>query len=418
VMVVVRGGPFSRSAYRPDAHTPPNFNADLCRSMRVAAAGRTAVVLQGSVVDPADAQRALDDGVADAIEMTRAQIADPRLVERLRRGDPRRVRPCILCNQACQVDDVRNPLVSCVGEPRSGYETEDEDVDRLSGEPSALSAMVVGAGVAGLECARVLASRGARVRIVDRAERPGGMCARVAVGHGRDRLSRLADWLADECRDSGVELEYGREATVELLDEAADAGDTVILATGSRAAPLAFAVHGGCPVTDAVDLLSSGTGVLPGGPVLVNDTVGGPVGVGVAEWLAAAGFAVDLVAPDPVAGTLLSRTGDLADANVRLERAGVRRRLRSRLREVHGATAVIEDVWTGERSELTCASVVDCGHRLPEDGLVCQRPELARAGDCVAPRTVLEAVLEGRRRALEALAGAGGERAGALQVVK
>ncbi len=69
--------------------------------------------------------------------------------------------------------------------------------------------------------------------------------------------------------------------------------------------------------------------------MLVHDPVGGPIGVGIAEWLAAAGFDVDLVTPDPVAGTLLSRTGDLADANVRLERAGVRRRLRSRLIEVH-----------------------------------------------------------------------------------
>ena len=46
------------------------------------------------------------------------------------------------------------------------------------------------------------------------------------------------------------------------------------------------------------------------------------------------------------------------------------------------------------------------------------RPNLARAGDCVAPRTVLEAVLEGRRRALEATAtGSGGVRAGALEAV-
>ena len=131
LLVVVRGGPFSRSAYRPDAHTPANFNRDLCRAIREAAAGRAPVVLQGSVVDPVDAQRALDDGVADAVEMTRAQIADPRLLAKVRSNDSNRVRPCILCNQACQVDDVRNPLVSCVGEPRSGHETEDDRCRRL-----------------------------------------------------------------------------------------------------------------------------------------------------------------------------------------------------------------------------------------------------------------------------------------------
>jgi mycofactocin system FadH/OYE family oxidoreductase 1 len=407
LLVVVRGGPFSRSAYRPDAHTPANFNRDLCRVMREAAAGRAPVVLQGSVVEPIDAQRALDDGVADAVEMTRAQIADPRLLAKVRANASSRVRPCILCNQACQVDDVRNPLVSCVGEPRSGHETEDTDVDASSDDRVDLAALVVGAGVAGLECARVLASRGARVRIVDASDRAGGMCTRTAVGAGRERLAALADWLVAECGVLGVDLELGHRATVGQLDEVTEAGGAVVLATGSRPAPIDFATDGSCPVIDAAELLSAGTGVLAQGSILVHDPVGGPVGVGIAEWLAAAGFEIDLVAPDPVAGTLLSRTGDLADANVRLERAGVRRRLRSRLLDVRDATATIEDVWTGVRAQMACVGIVDCGHRLPEDGLARHRRALARAGDCVAPRTVLEAVLEGRRRALEAVSGRG-----------
>ena len=375
--------------------------------MREAAAGRAPVVLQGSVVEPLDAQRALDDGVADAVEMTRAQIADPRLLAKVRSNASNRVRPCILCNQACQVDDVRNPLVSCVGEPRSGHETEDTDVDASSDDRVELAALVVGAGVAGLECARVLASRGARVRIVDGSDRPGGMCARAAVGAGRERLAAFTDWLMEECSVLGVDVKLGHQATVEQLDEVIEAGGAVVLATGSRPAPIAFADDGTCPVIDAAELLSAGTKVLAQGPILVHDPVGGPVGVGIAEWLAAAGFEVDLVAPDPVAGTLLSRTGDLADANVRLERAGVRRRLRSRLLEVHDATATIEDVWTGARTQVACVGIIDCGHRLPENELVRRRPALARAGDCIAPRTVLEAVLEGRRRALEALTGTG-----------
>ena len=181
-IVVVRGGPYSRSAYRPDAHVPPNFNRGLCTAMRQAAGGRALIVLQGSIVDPDEAQRALDEGVADAVEMTRAQIADPNLVVRVRSGEARRLRPCLLCNQACQVDDVRNPIVTCVGEPRSGHETEDEDPE--SAETLDADALVVGAGVAGLECARVLAGRGARVRVLDRADGTGGMCLRSAVGPG------------------------------------------------------------------------------------------------------------------------------------------------------------------------------------------------------------------------------------------
>jgi hypothetical protein len=92
---------------------------------------------------------------------------------------------------------------------------------------------------------------------------------------------------------------------------------------------------------------------------------------------------------------------------VRLQRAGVRRELRALLREAGGGTALLEDAWTGEQRRIGCALLVDCGHRLPEEELYGQRPGTARAGDCVAPRTVHEAVLEGRRAAL-ALGGGSG----------
>ena len=94
LLTVVRGGPYSVSAYRPDAHTPAGLNLGLCAAMRRAAGGRVPVVLQGSVVDPAMAVAALTDGTADLVEMTRAQIADPRLVAKVRGDAPGTVRPC------------------------------------------------------------------------------------------------------------------------------------------------------------------------------------------------------------------------------------------------------------------------------------------------------------------------------------
>jgi 2,4-dienoyl-CoA reductase (NADPH2) len=135
------------------------------------------------------------------------------------------------------------------------------------------------------------------------------------------------------------------------------------------------------------------------GPVLVRDPVGDWTGVGIAEQVAAAGWPAVLVTPDQVAGTRLGRTGDLAPANARLARAGVRRELRSTLCHVRAGTALLEHVWTGEQRPVDCALVIDCDHRLPADELWLARPHLPRAGDCVAPRTVHEAVLEGRRTA-------------------
>jgi 2,4-dienoyl-CoA reductase (NADPH2) len=193
----------------------------------------------------------------------------------------------------------------------------------------------------------------------------------------------------------------------------------VVLATGSVPGPRDYSVAPGARVVEAADLLGAApTAPLPVGRAVVFDPVGGPAGVGVAELLAAQGRPVSLVTQDQIAGTQLALTGDLADANSRLQRAGAVRELRSLLRTAGADHVVLEDRWTAERRTLDCAFVVHCGHRLPEQTLSLHRPHVLRAGDCVAPRTVHEAVLEARRAALAvAAASAGGDSAAAVRVL-
>ena len=159
-VVVVRGSIFSIEQTRPDFHQPTGFNVALAAA--VAAAVDVPVVLQGSVVDVGQAEWAVggydDPASCAAVEMTRAQIADPDLVAKLRAGQPERIRPCTRCNQTCQVRDARNPLVTCIGEPTSGRETEDPDWYAPARAPRDVA--VVGGGPAGLEAARVAASAG------------------------------------------------------------------------------------------------------------------------------------------------------------------------------------------------------------------------------------------------------------------
>ena len=416
LLVVVQGGPFTASAYRPDAHAPAGHTIELCRQIKDVLDGTLPVVLQGGVVDPGMAQSALQDGVADVVDMTRAQIADADLVAKVRAGAVATVRPCVRCNQVCRVRDSRNPVVTCIADPRSGHETVDVDVEgATSHEGPGHRVLVVGAGPAGLECARVLAARGASVRVVDAAERAGGMLPVVAAG--RETFGDLGDWLVSECNRLGVVVALGSRLEPDDIRAALSSGQSVVLATGSRAPTPRYQIDPGAKVVTAADLLDAASrGALsdvmePGSRVLVNDPVGGPVGVAVVELLARHGHQVRILTQDQIVGTGLSLSGDLADANTRLQQAGVDRVLSSVLRAVTVEGAVIEQRWTREQHVMPTDLVVDAGHRLAEEYLyealiaadASLRDELVRAGDCVAPRTVHEAILEGRRAALTVL---------------
>ena len=168
--------------------------------------------------------------------------------------------------------------------------------------------------------------------------------------------------------------------------------DVVIQCTGGRPGTRSYEVAPGAVVLDVVDV-HRGT-PLPDGPIALFDPIGGPIAVALAETL---GSRAILITQDQIAGNELSRTGDLAPANVRLQQQGAQIERRSLLRAVRAGEVELEDRFSGERRTVHCAALVDCGFRLPTDPIPAAT---AQAGDCVAPRTIHEAVLEARRAAL------------------
>jgi 2,4-dienoyl-CoA reductase (NADPH2) len=406
-LCAVRGSAFRTAATRPDSHVEPGFNRRSSAIVRSALPSGVALVAQGSVVDVGFAEELVASGEADLVEMTRAQIADPALGAKVAAGAADRVRPCVLCNQACRVRDVRNPVVTCIGEPRSGHETTDPLVDpptasRAAGTPTGQKShvLIAGGGPAGLECARVCAAAGHEVTLVERDDTLGGMVRVAARAPGRERLAGLVDWLESECRRSGVRIVTGHEVTLEEVD---GHEGPVVHCTGSRPGRRSFEVAAGAAVATAAEVLSAERQVAepPPSPVVVWDPIGGPIGVGVAELLATHGAEVSLVTPDHVIGARLARGGDIGPANLRLRQRGVALLRRSTVVRVDPKGVTVEDRFSGGRRVIEAALCVDAGFLLPQDSLWrasggCH----PRAGDAVAPRTIHEAVLEGRRVAV------------------
>ena len=142
---------------------------------------------------------------------------------------------------------------------------------------------------------------------------------------------------------------------------------------------------------------------LPLGPVVVWDPIGGPIGLSVAELLAAddtrRAAGVTLVTPDLLIGEKLSLTGDLAPSQIRLHALGVRLVKQALVRRVADGRVEVEDRFSGAADVIDATTFIACGHRLPDHTLDTDE-RLPQVGDRVAPRTIHEAILEGRRVAM------------------
>jgi mycofactocin system FadH/OYE family oxidoreductase 1 len=387
-IVVVRGSIYTTSATRPDGHETPGFNRELCARIK-STVGAKAVVLQGSIVNHEMAESALHDGVCDLVEMTRAQLADPDLGVKVARNEA--PRPCILCNQTCMARDARNPIVTCVVEPSTGHES--SDPNWLARPATKRSIAVLGGGPAGLEAAITAAQRGHPVRLIERTEQLGGQVRNAAAGAGRHHLAAIIGWQIARAQELGVRVE------LDAVNPTFAPGERIIAAVGSTPGVVAYDVTGVDIIDVAVALQD--LSCLDTGSVIIDDPIGGPIGVSLAELL---GSRATLITQDQIAGNELARSGDLAPANVRLAQQGVtiqrRALIRSVVRSANGRIEVtIENRFSGEQRTIDCDHFVNAGFRLP---LVDPVNEIAHAhaGDGVAPRTITEAILEGRRAVL------------------
>jgi NADPH-dependent 2,4-dienoyl-CoA reductase/sulfur reductase-like enzyme len=257
--------------------------------------------------------------------------------------------------------------------------------------------VVVGAGPAGLQAARIAAERGHDVALLGASAQPGGKLRWEAALPGRAEHQRLIDWMMRGAEQAGVTFSLGRAASVDAL-RALDP-DHVVLATGShQRRPDGF---DGAGVTAREWAIANGS---PAGTAVLFDMDHSAATYAVADALAARHQRLVLLTPR----TQLARNVNYCSAigiHRRLYAAGVEIVLAVEPVSLESGVLAMRNVFTGEMREIAdVALFVWSTPRIADDALA--QPLQAAGidtrlvGDCMAPRNLLCAIHEGEAAAM------------------
>lgn len=242
------------------------------------------------IPDLATARYAIAEGKLDLVGMTRAHMADPQIVRKLIEGREEQIRPCVGANY-CLDRIYQGGAAYCIHNPSTGREL--ELPHQINPTDTRKQVLIIGAGPAGLEAARVAAERGHQVRVLEAADSAGGQVALSARSERRREMRSIVEWRVSECQRLGVEFHYNTWA--EATDILGSNADVVIVATGGF--PQTEILESGNEwVSSCWDVIAGDS--KPANRVLIFDDAGDHVGLQAAEILAKAGSEVEIMTPD------------------------------------------------------------------------------------------------------------------------
>ncbi len=242
------------------------------------------------IQDVATARHAIAAGKLDMVGMTRAHMADPHIVAKILRGEEDRIRPCVGANY-CLDRIYQGGMALCLHNPATGRELEQPHEIQKSDRTRRI--VVVGAGPAGLEAARVAAARGHEVIVHEAGNDPGGQVRLTARTPRRQEMMQLVQWRVAECERMGVVFRFNSFADEGTVRE--ERPDAVIVATGGLP-HIEVLAEGNDLVVSAWDILSGDA--MPGSNVLIYDDAGDYAALQAAEAIAATGAVVEIVTRD------------------------------------------------------------------------------------------------------------------------
>jgi 2,4-dienoyl-CoA reductase-like NADH-dependent reductase (Old Yellow Enzyme family) len=407
----------------PIAGMPSAPHLDFAGEVRAAA--DIPVFHAARINDVATARHAIAEGKLDMVGMTRALLADPHIARKVAAGQETLIRPCVGASYCIDRIYEGNEAL-CIHNAATGREaTMPHDITRSDGLRRRV--VVVGAGPAGLEAARVAAERGHAVVVFEAAAQAGGQVLLIARSPRRRELIGIVDWRLAELERLGAEIRFSTWATAaEVL---AEAPDIVFVATGGIP-NTAVLESGNELVVSTWDIVSGAA--KPGQSVLLYDDNGNHPGMQAAELIAAGGGELEIVTPERMFAPELGGLNHTGYART-LQRAGARITINTRVlsvrREGNRLAAALGSDYGPRREERVVDQVVVEHGTLPLDELyhalrpgsvnlgavdhaallagrrqtAIRNPDgayrLLRIGDAVASRNIHAAVFDGLRYA-------------------
>ncbi|MBI2857914.1 MAG: FAD-dependent oxidoreductase [Chloroflexi bacterium] len=339
---------------------------------------------------PGFCESILAEGKADFIALGRQLFADPEWANKVAEGRADEIRRCFSCMECLGIIEERALDTRCSINVAVGREKQFGDIQQAAIKKKVV---VVGAGPAGMEAARIAAMRGHQVRLYDRNHRLGGLLLLASVPPGKEKLRWFIEYQEVQLERLGVTVFLGTKVTADFL--AQQPLDAVVVATGSQ--PIVPRIPGldSNHAVIAWDVLRDSRG-FQGGRFAVCG--GGMVGVETAELLADAGNQVTIVEMlEDIAGDMesLNRKG-LIDA---IAEKGVQVLTSHKVVQAGPTGVWVEANGNGRREFLDGCRVVIAVGSVPETSLGLELAqagvEVHTAGDCRKPRNIMAAVYEG-----------------------
>ncbi len=339
----------------------------------------------GNINDPRMADDFIKQGKADIINMGRQLICDADTPNKYFHGKIDDIKRCIGCLQSCG---------TCVYDIYSGL-----DYQELTPSSDLKKIIVLGAGIAGMEAARVLKLRGHEVEVYEKSNKVGGLMPLLAAEYKKERFMLMVDWLDTQLKKLDVPIHLNKDLTREEVE--ALTPDIIVLATGSKAT---------VPVklTDKLNVITQDESILKSKPMGKNVVVWGLDGFWRGGFetvltLGEQGYNVKaLIGSNAVVGQIL-----LANSGRRMY---IIRYLKKNMIPVYTKAKLLDVTKDGvkfldknqEEQFIDADTLVYCGSRITNgkklkekfEGIV---PEIVAIGDCAKPRDIKEAMADAQK---------------------